>query len=66
MKSSDLLGSASCLLHAGFLLGLYFDREGGNCMFPPKRRLTSNGLHAVISEKTELFMTVYFRTQILK
>jgi hypothetical protein len=37
-----------------FLLGLSFDPEDGD-MFFPKRRLTFNGLHGVISQKTEFF-----------
>jgi hypothetical protein len=43
----------SCF-HAGFLLGLFFDRENGSDV-PPKRRLTLSGLHGVISQKIELF-----------
>jgi hypothetical protein len=41
-------------LHAGFLLGLFFDPEDGSYV-PPKRRLTFNRLHYVISQKIELF-----------
>jgi hypothetical protein len=48
--------SACYVLHAGFLPGLFFDPEDGYDMFFPKRRLTFNGLHGVISNKIELFM----------
>jgi hypothetical protein len=41
-------------LHACFLLGLFFDAEDGGDV-PPKRRLTINGLHGVMSQKIELF-----------
>jgi hypothetical protein len=33
--------AACCLLHAGFLLGLFFDHEDGGDMFPRESRLTS-------------------------
>jgi hypothetical protein len=49
--------SACYLLHAGFLLGLYFDPEDEGDMFPAKCLLTFNGLHGVISQKIELFIT---------
>jgi hypothetical protein len=48
--------------HAGFLLGLFVDPEDGVDMFPPKRRLTLNRLHGVISQKTVLFITTAVRT----
>jgi hypothetical protein len=38
---------ATCF-HAGFMLVLFFDLENVS----PKRRLTFNGLHGVISQKT--------------
>jgi hypothetical protein len=44
-----------------FLLGLFFDPEDGGDMFP-KRRLTFNGLHGVISQKIVLFITTAVRT----
>jgi hypothetical protein len=46
--------STCCLLHAGFLLGLFLDRW--RLHVPPKRQLTFNGLHRVtsISQKTGL------------
>jgi hypothetical protein len=39
-------------------------RFGGICRryFPPKRRLKFNGLHGIISQKTELFITTGVRT----
>jgi hypothetical protein len=40
---------------AGFLLGLFFNPKDGDV--PPKRRLTFNGLHGVISQKIVLFIT---------
>jgi hypothetical protein len=36
------------------LLGLFFDPEDGGDV-SPKRKLTFNGLHGVISQKIELF-----------
>jgi hypothetical protein len=41
---------------AGFLLGLFFDPEDRGDV-PPKRLLTFKGLHSVISQKIELFIT---------
>jgi hypothetical protein len=54
--------SVSYLLHAGFLLDLLIDPEDGGDMFHLKYRLTFNGLHGVISQKTELCMTIAVRT----
>jgi hypothetical protein len=48
-------------LHADFLLGLYFDPEYGGDG-PPKHRLTYNGLHGVIAQKTQLLITSGVRT----
>jgi hypothetical protein len=45
-----------CNTAAGFLLGLLFDLKDGR-VFIPERRLNFNGLHGVISHKTELFNT---------
>jgi hypothetical protein len=45
---------AELCMHAGFLLGLFFDPEDGGDV-PPKRRLTFNGLYGVISQKIGLF-----------
>jgi hypothetical protein len=53
-------GSAFHLLHAGFLLSLFFDSEDGGDMFP-KRQLIFNGLHGVMSQKTEIFLTAALR-----
>jgi hypothetical protein len=39
--------------------------EGGD-MFLPKRRLTFNGLHGVISQKMELFTHTAVRTSIVR
>jgi hypothetical protein len=39
---------------AGFLLGSFLNPEDGGDV-PPKCRLTFNGLHGIISQKTELF-----------
>jgi hypothetical protein len=44
------------------LLALFFDPEDGGYMFPPKRQLTFNGLHGIISQKIELFVTNVVRT----
>jgi hypothetical protein len=43
-----------------FLLGLLFDPEDGGDV-PPKRQLTSNGIHCVMSRKIERFMTTPVR-----
>jgi hypothetical protein len=51
---------ATCY-HAGFLLGLFFDPEDGGDV-PPKRRLTFNRLHGIISQKTVFFITTAVRT----
>jgi hypothetical protein len=41
--------------HAGFLLSLFFRPWRWRRYVPPKHRLTLNGLHGVISQKTVLF-----------
>jgi hypothetical protein len=41
------------LLHAGFLLGLFYSADGGD-MLLPKRLLTFSELHATISEEMNL------------
>jgi hypothetical protein len=51
--------SACHLLHANFLIGLFFDPEYGGEMF--LRRLTFNGLYGVMSQKTELFIITAVR-----
>jgi hypothetical protein len=44
------------LFPADFLLGLFFEpKDGGHV--PPKRHLTFNGLHGVISQMIEHFIT---------
>jgi hypothetical protein len=49
-------GSACYLLHADFLLRIFFDPEDGGDM-SPKCLLTLSGLHGIISQKIELFVT---------
>jgi hypothetical protein len=44
------------------LVSCFFDPEDGGNIFLPKRTLTVNGLHRVISQNTELFMTMVVRT----
>jgi hypothetical protein len=41
---------------AGFFRSLFLDPEDVGDMFFPKRRLTLNGLHGVISQKMVLFL----------
>jgi hypothetical protein len=48
MKQAGSLLPASCWLHPIFLLGLLFDLED---------HMAFNGLHGIISQKTELFIT---------
>jgi hypothetical protein len=49
-------GFACYRLHAGFLLGLFFDPEDGGDV-SPKQQLTYNALHDVISQKTEVLIS---------
>jgi hypothetical protein len=51
------LSEVRSVLHPGFLLVLLFSPEDVDEKVPPKRRLTVSGLHAVISQKIELFIT---------
>jgi hypothetical protein len=51
-------GSACCLLHTGLILRSWRWRR----YVPPKRRLTFNGLHGIISQKIVLFITTAVRT----
>jgi hypothetical protein len=44
----------STCLHAGFLLSLFFDTADGGDV-SPKRLLTFNGLHGVITQMIKLF-----------
>jgi hypothetical protein len=46
------------LLHAGFLLGLLVNPDDGGNMFLWNVGWLSNGLHDVISQKTDLFVSV--------
>jgi hypothetical protein len=46
---------------AGFLLGLTLQPLRWRRFVPQKRRLTFTGLHGVISQKTELFITTAVR-----
>jgi hypothetical protein len=54
-----LLGTC---FHDEFLLGLFFDPEDGGDMFPQNVYLTFNGLHGIVSQKRELFITTAVRT----
>jgi hypothetical protein len=45
-----------------FLLGLFFVSWRWRRYVPPKRHLTFNGLHGVMSEETEIFITTAVRT----
>jgi hypothetical protein len=47
---------------AGFLLSLFSLPWRWRRYVPPKRQLTFNGLHGVISQKTVLFITTAVRT----
>jgi hypothetical protein len=49
------------VLHAGFLLCLFFDPESGGDV-SPKRRSTFNGLHGCISQKIDFFINTVMRT----
>jgi hypothetical protein len=48
-----LLTLINFLLHADFLLCFFFNSEDGGDIFPPKRRLTFDGLQGIISSKIE-------------
>jgi hypothetical protein len=50
---------ACYLLHASFLLGLYFYPEDGGDMFLLNKIF--NGLHGVITQKIEFFITTAVR-----
>jgi hypothetical protein len=57
-KSVKHIGQAPAIcFHAGFLLRLFFRPWRWRRYVPPKRRLTLNGLHGVISQKMALFIT---------
>jgi hypothetical protein len=53
-QSKQQTGSACCLLHAGFLLGLFFNPEDGGDMFFPKQWLTLAGTQHYIPEDRTL------------
>jgi hypothetical protein len=48
--------SAFGQLHAGILLGLLFNPEDRGNIFLPKRRLTFNGIHGILSQELKLFV----------
>jgi hypothetical protein len=48
--------AASYVIHAGFVLGLFFDTEDQGRHVPLKRWLTFNRLHGIISQKIELYI----------
>jgi hypothetical protein len=50
--------ASRALLVTCFWLGLFFDLQDGGDV-PPKRRLTSTGLHGATSQKTELSKKVF-------
>jgi hypothetical protein len=61
-SSASKQSSACHMLSRGFLVRLVLRRKKWKWYVPPKRRLTSNGLHGVISQKIELFITTAVRT----
>jgi hypothetical protein len=56
VQSTRKPNSASCLLHAGFLLGLFFSPD-----VPLKRRLNFKKFHGLMSLKTGLVVYSYFQ-----
>jgi hypothetical protein len=50
------------LINASLLLGVLFGNEGGRDMFLWNVDWLSTGLHGVVSQKTELFLTISVRT----
>jgi hypothetical protein len=52
-----------CLLHASFLLELLFSSEDGDSILLGNIGLNFNGLHGVVSTKTELVIITVSRTQ---
>jgi hypothetical protein len=66
LKIKGRFGGTRCLhlqariiSQAGFFLGLLVDPEDGGDIFPPKRPLTFNGLHGVMSQMIEFFRSVF-------
>jgi hypothetical protein len=54
-KAEEYAVTNCCLLYADFLLHLLVSPgNGGKKHIPPKERLSFNGLHSIISQKTEL------------
>jgi hypothetical protein len=47
-----------------FCLAYFFDSEDGSGFLPPKRQLTSNGLHGVIFQKIELDMKIHVHSDV--
>jgi hypothetical protein len=61
-NQEEIASSACYLLRAAFLLGLFFGPEDGGDMFLRKVLwLIFDGLHGVISQKPELFITTAAR-----
>jgi hypothetical protein len=56
------LRNVHCLLHAGLVLGLFFHHEEGGYKFLRNVGCFFNGLHGVILQKVELFVTTAVRT----
>jgi hypothetical protein len=52
-------GSACYLLHAGFLLDLFFDPANGGDLFVRNSGRLSKGVHDVVSQKIVPFIKVY-------
>jgi hypothetical protein len=58
-SKSDPSESFACyMLQVGFLLGLFMDPEDGSDVFAQNFVLTFNGLDGIISQKTELFISI--------
>jgi hypothetical protein len=61
MKHSMEPSSDCYLFHVGFFLGLFFHPEDGGDIHHQNVCLVFKGLHAVISQKIELFTTTAVR-----
>jgi hypothetical protein len=53
----EVLALLATYFHAGFLSGLLFNLDDGDDTFLRNRRLTVNGIHGVISQMTEIFLS---------